>query len=152
MQAYEAVFIRPAAPGRSLRGFFVRFEDVDGALLPVSPLLVAEQLPDSNPVKSVALVYVNRFEAQYGPGSRSLFGAMAWDAMAIVEKAAPAALKAGQPGTAEFRKGLRDAIETSRELVLTQGVYTMSPTDHNGADRRSQVMVRIENGKWRYAE
>jgi len=127
-------------------------KDVDGALLPVSPLLVAEQLPDANPVKAVALVYVNKFEAQYGAGSRSLFGAMAWDAMAIVEKSAPAALQKAKPGTAEFRKALRDAIETSRDLVLTQGVYTMSPTDHNGADKRSQVMVRIDNGKWRYAE
>lgn len=127
-------------------------KDVDGALLPVSPLLVAEQLPDINPVKPVALVYLNKFEGQYGAGSRSLFGAMAWDALAIVEKAIPAALQKGKPGTPEFRKALRDTIETSRELVLTQGVYSMSPTDHNGADRRSQVMVRIEGGKWRYAE
>lgn len=127
-------------------------KDVDGAFLPVSPLLVAEQLPESNVVKPVALAYVGKFEAQNGPGSRSLFGAMAWDAMAIIAKAVPAALQKGPPGTLEFRKGLRDAIETSQELVLTQGVYTMSATDHNGADRRSQVMVRIENGKWRYAE
>ena len=127
-------------------------KDVDGALLPVSPLLVAEQLPDSNPVKAVALVYVNKFEGQHGAGSRSLFGAMAWDAMAIIEKSTPAALQKAKPGTAEFRKALRDSIETSRDLVLTQGVYTMTPADHNGADKRSQVMVRIENGKWRYAE
>jgi len=109
-------------------------------------------LPDSNPVKAVASIYVTRFEAQYGPGSRSLFGAMAWDAMAIIEKAAPAALKQAKPGTPEFRKSLRDSIESLRDVVLTQGVYSLSPADHNGADRRSQVMVRIENGKWRYAE
>ncbi len=127
-------------------------KEVDGALLPVSPLLVAEQLPDSNPIKPVALAYLTRFEGQYGPGSRSLFGGMAWDAMALIEKAVPGALKKGQPGSEEFRKGLRDGIETSKELVLTQGVYTMGPTDHNGADRRSQVMVRIDNGKWRNAE
>jgi len=35
-------------------------------------------------------------------------------------------------------------------MVLTHGVYRMSPTDHNGADKRSQVMVKIEGGKWRY--
>jgi branched-chain amino acid transport system substrate-binding protein len=33
-----------------------------------------------------------------------------------------------------------------------QEVYTVTPTDHNGVEKRSQVMVRIENGKWRYAE
>jgi branched-chain amino acid transport system substrate-binding protein len=127
-------------------------KDVDGALLPVSPLLVAEQLPDSNPVKPVALAYVNKFEGQYGAGSRSLFGAMAWDAMAMIEVATPAALKKAQPGTAEFRKALRDSIESAKDLVLTQGVYSMSPTDHNGADRRSQVLVRIDGGKWRYMD
>jgi branched-chain amino acid transport system substrate-binding protein len=127
-------------------------KDVDNALLPVAPLLVAEQLPDSNPIKAVALRYVNKFEAQYGPGSRSLFGAMAWDAMAMVEKAAPAALQKAKPGTAEFRKALRDALESLHDLVLTQGVYSLSASDHNGADKRSQVMVRIDNGKWHYAE
>ncbi len=127
-------------------------KDVDNALLPVAPLLVAEQLPDSNPIKPVALSYVNKFEAQYGPGSRSLFGAMAWDAMVMLEKAAPVALQKARPGTPEFRKALRDALESMHDLVLTQGVYTLSASDHNGADKRSQVMVRIDNGKWRYAE
>jgi len=28
----------------------------------------------------------------------------------------------------------------------------MSATDHNGADARSQVMVLIDNGKWKYVE
>lgn len=125
---------------------------VNGTLLPVSPMLVAEQLPAGNEVKSVAVNYVNKYEAAHGPASRTLFGGMAWDAYLLLDSALPAALKGGSPGTPAFRKSLRDAIEKSKNLVLTEGVYTMSPTDHNGADERSQVMVTIDNGKWKYAQ
>ncbi|WP_151446128.1 ABC transporter substrate-binding protein [Lacisediminimonas profundi] len=125
-------------------------KSVEGAMLPVSPLLVAEQLPDSNPIKPVALDYLKKYEGQNGPGSRSLFGALAWDAWLIMAKAVPTAVKQAKPGSPEFRLAVRDAIEKSRDMVLTHGVYSMSATDHNGADKRSQVMVRIDGGKWRY--
>lgn len=126
-------------------------KEVEGALFAVSPLLVAEQLPDDNPVKAVATDYIQRYEAVHGEGSRSLFGAMAWDAMAFLEDALPKALEKAQPGTPEFRAALRDALQSTNELVVSQGVYSMSPTNHNGADQRSQVLVRIENGGWKYA-
>ena len=125
---------------------------VDGGLLPVSPLLVAEQLPESHPVRSKALAFIGTYEGKFGPGSRSLFGGMAWDAMLLLQAAVPEALRKAQPGSAEFRAVLRDAIENTKDLVLTQGVYSMSGTDHNGADARSQVMVRIDGGKWKYVD
>ena len=125
-------------------------KDVDGTLFPVSPLLVAEQLPDSDPIKRVALDYVGPYEQKYGAGSRSLFGGMAWDAQLFIQAAVGEALATAPPGTPEFRKALRNRLEQIRELVVTQGVYTLSPADHNGADERSQVMVEIENGAWRY--
>ena len=31
---------------------------------------------------------------------------------------------------------------------MTQGVASMSPTDHNGFDARARVMVTIKDGKW----
>jgi branched-chain amino acid transport system substrate-binding protein len=127
-------------------------KDVEGSLFPVSPLLVAEQLPDSNPIKRVALEYIKPYESKYGAGSRSLFGGMAWDAQLFLRAALKDALAKASPGTPEFRTALRDRLEQTRELVVTQGVYTLSPMDHNGADRRSQVMVKIESGKWRYVD
>jgi branched-chain amino acid transport system substrate-binding protein len=127
-------------------------KDVDGAYLPVAPLLVAEQLPDSNPIKAVALEHLRSFEGQYGPGSRSLFAGAAWDAFLFLDRAGQAALKVAKPGTVEFRSALRDALEQTKELVGVQGVFNMSPTDHNGTDERSQVMIRIDNGKWRLVQ
>jgi len=123
-------------------------KDADGILFPVSPVLVAEQLPASNPIRAVAVDYTSRYEAKHGAGSRNLFGATAWDAYKLLDMAIPKALAKGQPGTVEFRTALRDALEQTKEVVGAQGVFTLSDKDHNGTDRRAQVLVRIDNGKW----
>jgi len=124
-------------------------KELDGGLMTVAPVLVAEQLPESNPVKKAALEFVQRYEGRYGANSRSLFAATAWDAMLIVQQAAREALKKARPGTPEFRVALRDAIEGLRDFVGSEGVYNMSEKDHNGVDARSQVLVKIDNGAWK---
>ncbi len=124
-------------------------KDLEGGYMTVAPVLVAEQLADSNPVKKPAVDFVQRFEGKYGPGTRSLFAATMWDALLIVQQAAAQSLKKAKPGTPEFRTALRDAIEGTKEFVGSQGVFNMSPADHNGVDQRSQVMVRIEGGTWK---
>ena len=113
------------------------------------PVLVAEQMPDSHPVKAVALAYVNAYEGTHGPGSRSLFGATMWDAFLLVQAAAPAALRAGQPGTAAFRMALRNAMERVNGLAGAGAVFSMTPTNHSGAQADSQVMVEIRDGAYR---
>jgi branched-chain amino acid transport system substrate-binding protein len=120
-------------------------KDGNGTLLPVGPMLVWEQLPDSNPVKKVAANYVQKYEQKFG--TRSTFGGHAWDAHLLLNAAIPEALKRAKPGTKEFRAALRDALEKAN-VIATHGVYVMSPADHNGLDNRARVMVRIENDKW----
>ena len=123
--------------------------DVDGTVLPTGPVLVAAQLPDSNPIKAVALDYAHRYEAANGAGSLATFGAHAFDAGMMLQAAIPIALEAAKPGTPEFRAALRDALEGSKELVLTHGISTMTPQDHNGFDQRARVMVTIAGGGWK---
>ncbi len=122
--------------------------DCEGTFLPAGPVLVAVQLPDSNPVKKVALDYVKKYEAAHGHGSVSTFGAHAWDAGQLLSNAVPAALKKARPGTPEFRKALRDSLEETRNLTAAHGVFHMSPQDHLGFDQRSRVMVQIVDGNW----
>jgi branched-chain amino acid transport system substrate-binding protein len=124
-------------------------KDCEGTWLPSGPILVAEQLPDANPVKKSALAYKTAYEKTYGAGSVSTFGGHAWDAGALMANAVPAALKAGQPGTPAFRKALRDALENTKELAGSHGIFNMSATDHLGFDQRSRVMVQIVDGKWK---
>ncbi|NDP58675.1 MAG: ABC transporter substrate-binding protein [Oxalobacteraceae bacterium] len=127
-------------------------KDCEGTLLPSGPLLVAEQLPVSNPVRASALTYKAAYEKAYGAGTVSTFGGHAWDAGLLMAAAVPEALKQGQPGTKEFRKGLRDAIENTRNLPGAHGIFNMSPIDHLGFDQRARVMVKIVDGKWKLAE
>ncbi len=125
-------------------------KDVEGTLLPSGPVLVATQLPANHPVTKSALEYVNKFEAMYGKGSTSTFGGHVWDAGLLMQSAVVIALKKAQPGTPEFRAALRDALETTKELHGAHGIFNMSPTDHLGLDQRARVMVKIENGAWKY--
>ena len=123
-------------------------KDVDGAFVPASPVIVAAQLPDSHPAKKRAEEYTKLYEASYGAGSVSAFGSYTWDACLELVNAIPVALKAGQPGTVEFRRALRDALEATKNLDVTNGAVNMSKTDHLGLDSRARVMVQIQNGKW----
>ncbi len=126
--------------------------DCEGTLLPAGPVLVAQQLPDDNPVKASAMTYINTYEGVYGAGSVSTFGAHAWDSGVLLEAAIPEALKNAQPGTAEFRAALRDALENVKEAAGAHGVFNMSPTDHLGLDQRARVMVQIQDGKWKLVD
>ena len=124
-------------------------KDVEGTILPAGPILVAAQLPDSNPIKAVALDYIHRYEAANGPGTAGTFGAHAYDAAILLENAIPVALKSATPGTPEFRAALRDALEGEKGIVLDHGIATMTATDHNGLDTRARVMVTVEDGAWK---
>ena len=126
--------------------------DCEGTLLPAGPVLVAEQLPDDNPVKASAMTYIKAYEAAHGKGSVSTFGAHAWDSGVMLQAAVPEALKKAQPGTAEFRAALRDALENMKEVPAAHGVFTMGPNDHLGLDQRARVMVQIQKGAWKLVQ
>jgi branched-chain amino acid transport system substrate-binding protein len=123
---------------------------VEGALIPVGPVLVAEQLPDTHPIKKTGVAFVKDLEAKNGPDSRSTFAGASWDAWLLVQNAVGAALKSkAKPGTPEFRNALRDSIEKTSKLVGTNGVYTMAANDHAGYDAGSIVLIKVENNHWK---
>lgn len=121
---------------------------VEGTLMAGGPMLVADDLPASNPIKAVAQGYIKAYDAKFGAGSTSTFGANTFDAGLLLQKAIPVALKKAQPGSAEFRAALRDALEQTKEVVGAQGVFTMSAQNHNGMDNRARVMMTVKNGRW----
>jgi branched-chain amino acid transport system substrate-binding protein len=125
-------------------------KDVEGTFLPSGPVLVASQLPASHPVKKSASAYVAAYEAAHGKDSVSTFGAHGWDSGVLMAAAVPVALKKAKPGTVEFRAALRDALEQIKEVPGAHGIFNMSENDHLGLDQRARVMVKIENGTWKY--
>ena len=126
-------------------------KDVEGTFFPTGPGVVARQLPDGNPVKKVAVDFIRRYEAAYGENTMTQFSADAWGAYLLIANAVPQALKAGEPGTKQFRSALRSAIENTKNLTVPQGVINMNPKDHVGLDQRSRVMGRIQGNKFTYA-
>jgi branched-chain amino acid transport system substrate-binding protein len=121
---------------------------VEGVIADTSPLVVYNQLPDSNVVKPVATAFMADYARKYGAQSVNPFAGYSYDAFLLLKNAIPAALKAGPPGTDAFRSALRDALEKTHELVGVSGVYTMSPTNHNGQDSRAAVLVEVKHGVW----
>mgnify|MGYP006143423287 CR=1 FL=1 len=100
---------------------------MDGAILPAGPVLVAEQLADASPIKPVALDYVSAFEKANGANSRTQFGAHAHDALKVLQRIVPVALKKARPGTP-------DALTTRTD------------TSSGGTVRRSRDMCSRASG------
>ena len=115
-------------------------------MLPSGPVVVASDLPDSNPIKAVSLNFIKIYDAKWGKGAASPISGYAWDAMLVLDAAAARAVKVAKPGTPEFRIALRDAMQDGQDVVGTNAVYHFTPTDHYGVDERARVMVVIKDG------
>ncbi len=119
----------------------------NGALIVGPLLIVPEQVPDSFPSKKITLDYVTSYEKQFG-ARPPIFGAGTYDAGMMLAHAIPEAAKKAKPGTAEFRAALREALEATKELVVSQGVISITPQDHSGFDARGRVLVTVKDGKF----
>lgn len=126
-------------------------KDVEGSFVSSGPALVADLLPDSNPSKKLGLAYIAEYEKAYGKGSANQFGAATFDAYLVLQRIVPIALKKAQPGTAAFRAALKDALETTGRLPVSQGVLDYTATDHFGYTPDTGVLLTISNGDWKLA-
>ncbi|HET7834176.1 ABC transporter substrate-binding protein [Variovorax sp. J31P179] len=124
-------------------------KDAEGTFVVSGPATVAEQLPDSHPSKKAAVDFVTQYEKTYGPGSRNQFAGHGADALTVLEKAVPIALKKGKPGTPEFRAALRDAMETMGRTVLAHGVLNWTPDNHWGYTNETGVMLKVVGGQFK---
>ncbi len=115
----------------------------NGVVFPSGKLIVASEISDDDPQKSVLLEYTKLYEEKYGE-LPDHFGGHAWDAVYIVKNAIE---KAGTD-----REKVRDAIEGADEFVGVSGVFTFSEDDHSGLTKDAFAMVVIEDGEWKLAE
>lgn len=122
----------------------------DGALLSIGVGLVADQAPDSNPLKKLNQDFKAAYEAKFGAGTFNIFAMQGYDAFRILQLALPVAAKTATPGTKEYRIALRDAIEGIHGMHGNTGIYSFSATDHSGLDTRAVVMAEIQGGKLDY--
>ncbi|MEJ8815098.1 ABC transporter substrate-binding protein [Variovorax ureilyticus] len=124
-------------------------KDAEGTFVVSGPATVAEQLPESHPSKKQAVAFVTEYEKAYGPNSRNQFAAHSADALTILEKAVPIALKKAKPGTPEFRAALRDAFETMGRTTIAHGVLEWTPQNHWGYTNETGVMLKVVGGQFK---
>jgi branched-chain amino acid transport system substrate-binding protein len=127
---------------------------VEGMIAPTGPVVVAEQLPDSNPIKAVSLRFRQLYEQANHEKSNDAFAAYAYDALVLLADAVKrtAANPALKPGTPEYRLALRDALASTKEVVGTHAVYNFRPGERYGTDERSRVLVRLAHGQWKLVQ
>ncbi|WP_439588125.1 ABC transporter substrate-binding protein [Hydrogenophaga sp.] len=124
-------------------------KDVEGSFVVSGPAVIAEQLPENHPSKKLAIDFVTQYEKLVGAGMRNQFAGHSYDAAIALNKAVPIALKAGKPGTPEFRAGLRDAFETMGRTVFAHGVMNWTKDDHWGYTNETGVMLKVVDGKFK---
>ncbi|MCJ7494393.1 MAG: ABC transporter substrate-binding protein [Deltaproteobacteria bacterium] len=122
-------------------------EASEGNIMPATKLMVASQLPNSDPQKKVILEFIRlykdvyQYERQFPINTHSGY---AWDAIYIL---ANAMKKAGTNN-----EKLREAIEKTKGYIGVSGIYNLTPEDHNGLGLDSMVIVQIVKGEWKMLE
>ena len=125
---------------------------VEGVICPTGPVVVAEQLPDSNVTKKVSLAFRDVYQKTNNAPTTDAFSAYSFDGWLVLIDAAKRALAKAQPGTPEFRQAFKEAMVTTKEVVGTHGVYNFKPNEYFGVDERARVMVKLEQGKWKLVQ
>lgn len=115
----------------------------EGVRLPAAALLVADKLPDNDPLKKVAVDYKAKFEKTTGQPV-STFGGHMRDGLFILIEAMKRAKSAD-------KAKVRDEIENTKAFIGTGGMVNMSPNDHLGLDLTAFRMIEIKNGDWTLA-
>lgn len=119
-------------------------EAAEGLLLPAGHLLVAEQLPDSDPQKAVLLDYTKNYTETFDKPV-STFGGHGSDALHL-------AVKAIELGGSAEPQAIRESLETIQDFAGVGGVFSFTPENHVGLDENAFIMVIIKNGEWKIAQ
>ena len=115
----------------------------DGVVFPAGRMLLPESIEEGSEwrtaVDDFITEYKNKFQVE-----PDTFAGHGYDAGLIITDAMKEA------GNDPLK--LRDQIEMTKGLAGIGGVFTYSPTDHDGLNVSDLIMIRIENGKWTEAK
>ncbi|MFQ0812607.1 branched-chain amino acid ABC transporter substrate-binding protein [Brucella anthropi] len=123
---------------------------VEGVKVSIGPVVVAEQLPDDHFSKKLSLAFRDAYKKANNAETRDAFSAYSFDAWMVMLDSAGRALKTAKPGTAEFREALKEEIFKTNELAGVHGIYNFRKGSNYGIDERSLVVVKLEDGQWKY--
>ena len=115
-------------------------EGAEGIILPSGRVIVADQLPKSDPQKKALMNYVNKYKENYKVEGDH-FGGHACDAVMLLK----GAMERGGFSPA----AIRDQLEKTKKFAGIGGTFTYSPQDHAGLTSEAFVLVKIEKGDWK---
>lgn len=111
----------------------------EGVTLPAGKLAVYDIIPKNDPQVTILKAYDQAYRKSFGVEA-STFGGYAYDGFQLIVEAVR---KSGATPEA-----IRSGIEKTRKMVGISGIFTMSPTDHNGLDLSAFEMVKVSKGDW----
>ena len=122
---------------------------VEGIIVSAGPAFVAEQLPDDPFAKRQTLAFRTLSKSEFYVAHRWLF-ALTHLMFGCFFDGAKRAMSKVKPDTTEFRATLRNAIFETTDLKGALSIYNFKPGRAYGADERGFVLVKSENGAWKY--
>lgn len=115
-------------------------EGAEGIILPSGRVIVADQLPDSDPQKKALLSYVDNYRKHFKVEGDH-FGGHAWDAIMLIKEA----IERGGATPAS----IRDQLEKTKNFAGIGGIFNYSEQDHAGLTKEAFVLVQIKKGDWK---
>jgi branched-chain amino acid transport system substrate-binding protein len=115
-------------------------DGAEGIMLPSGRVIVADQLPKSDPQKKALMTYVNKYREHYQVEGDH-FGGHAWDAIMLLKSA----IEKGDDSPA----AIRDQLEKTTKFAGIGGTFSYSPQDHAGLTSEAFVLVQVVKGDWK---
>jgi branched-chain amino acid transport system substrate-binding protein len=112
----------------------------EGVRLPVPPIIIADKLPNNDPIKPILLSYMRLYKKRWEVDP-SVYGTHAFDALRLYASAVRRARSFD-------REKIRQALERTEGYVGANGIVKMSAKDHMGLDFNAFRMVEIQGGQW----
>jgi branched-chain amino acid transport system substrate-binding protein len=111
----------------------------EGIILPSGRVVVANQLPKTDPQKKALMNYVENYRKHYKVEGDH-FGGHAYDAIMMIKDA----IERG----GESPAAIRDQLEKTENFAGIGGTFKYSPQDHAGLTSDAFVLVKIKQKDW----
>jgi branched-chain amino acid transport system substrate-binding protein len=111
----------------------------EGIILPSGRVIVADELPGSDPQKKSLLLYINDYKRHY-KAEGGHFGGHAWDAVMLLK----GAIERG----GDSPEAIQKELENTKNFHGIGGTFNFSPQDHAGLIKDAFVLVTIKNKDW----
>lgn len=118
-------------------------EAANGVVFPAGKILIPDSIALTSPQRKVVDTLIDEYRERYGKDPDT-FAGHAWDGLYMITGALE---KAGAD-----KAKLRDEIEKTRSFAGIGGIFTYSPTNHDGITTDDMIMIKVEDGEWTEAK